>query len=273
MKQKRSIFIVLFIILLLNNGYAQVRQKIDEERKGVWYLDKKGLELSEKFIRQDKSYYVGHLYQGSFKYNRATDYFGYKNAIEPLELSLKLLEKEFDYKIKTRTPDLMTYIDIYQYQLDFSWACYLLYECYSNIENPTEAVRILNKVRSKNLQKENFVQPYINMCWVIHRNRFHTTEKYPFLKNSIEANEALALKYLDSAFAKIQHNYYLNSRIFNPGHEQADMRSVYFNKTLIYSYNFEMDSTEYYYDLLKGTPSFSDNNYAYIKLIEFQIII
>ncbi|HSZ25568.1 MAG TPA: hypothetical protein VK766_07625 [Cytophagaceae bacterium] len=254
--------------MIIRSGYGQdVRLKIDEERKNVWYFDKKGLELSEKFIKQDKNYYVGYMYEGSYKYNRATDYFGYKNAIQPLEKALKLIEKDYNYKLKTRTSDLLTFIGIYQYQVDFSWISYLLYECYSNIENPNEAMRVLRNVKNKREQKDFYCSPYVNMTWVTHRNRFHTSEKYPFLKNTIEANESMGLKYLDSAYKRIQDNYYLNSSIFNPGHEQADMRNVYFLKTLIYSYNFEIDSAEYYYDLLKDTPSFSNNNYAYTKLM------
>ena len=268
MRPRLSIVIGLLYILLIQNGYAQVRQKIDEERKGVWYLDKKGIELSEKFIRQDKNYYVGYMYEGSYKYNRASDYFGFKNAITPLEKALKLLEKDYDYRIKTRTSDIRTYLDIYQYQLDFTWISYLLYECYSNIEQPTEAMKVLENVKNKKLQKELYCPSYSSMSWIVHRNRFHTSDKYPFLKNSIEANESLALRYLDSAFARIQKNYYLNSQIYNPGHEEQDFRPIYWNKSLIFSYNFEKDSAEYYYDILKRTGSFSENNYAYTKLME-----
>jgi hypothetical protein len=264
----RFIFIsLLFLLILHYQGQAQVRLKIDEERKGVWYLDKKGFELGEKFIKQDKNYYVGYMYEGSYKYNRSTDYFGFKNAIKPLEKALELIEKDYDYKLKTRTPDLGAYIEVYQFHMDFSWICVLLYECYSNIEQPEEAVRILQKVRSKKMQKEFFCKPYVNMSWIIHRNRFHTSEKYPFLKNSIEANELAALKYLDSGFVRVEKNAYINSQIFPPGHELGDMTGIYHNKALIFSYNFEMDSAEYYYDLLRPTGYFSNNNYAYTKLM------
>lgn len=267
MKLRSSIIIGLLFVLLFQNGYGQIRQKIDEERKGVWYMDKKALELSEKFIRQDKNYYIGHMYQGSFKYNRASDYFGFKNAIKPLEEAMRLIEKDYDYRIRTRTSDVRLFIEGYQYQLDFTWIAYLLYECYSNIEQPTEAMRILDKVKNKRLQKELYCPSYPSMSWIIHRNRFHTSKKYPFLKNTIEENELLALKYLDSAIGRIQKNYYLNSSIFSAGHELDDFRSVYWNKSLIFSYNFEMDSAEYYYDQLKSTGSFSENNYAYTKLM------
>jgi len=268
MKSLKALLFGLFLVILFSQkSQAQTRAKIDEERTGVWYLDKKNLELSEKFKRMDKSYYVGHLYEGSYKYNRASDYLGFKNAIKPLEEALRLIEKEYDYKLKTRTSDIRAFLDVYQTQMDYSWICYLLYECYSNIEQPNEAVRILYKLKSKKQQKDYFVSPHVNMCWIIHRNRFHTSEKYSFLKNTIEANESAALKHLDSALKNVQRNYTINSSIFNPGHEQSDLRSVYFSKTLIYSYNFEMDSAEYYYDLLKGTPSFSNNNYAYTKLM------
>ncbi len=266
---RASFYILLnvWLVLLAQTGIAQVRQKIDEERRGVWYLDKKALELSEKFKKMDKNYYVGAMYEGSFKYNRATDYLGFKNAIPTLELALKQIEKDYNHKLKTRTTDLMSYIDVYQYQLDYSWITYLLYECYSNIEQPAEAMKILQQVKDKKMQKEFYTRPNIQMSWITHRYRYHTSEKYPFLKNTIEDNELLAMKYLNQEFSRIQKNAYLNNSIFNPGHEEGDLRSVYFNKTLIFSYNFEMDSAEYYYDLLKRTTSFSSNNYAYTKLM------
>ncbi len=265
---RASFFIILnlLFILLVQNGFAQVRQKIDDERKGVWYLDKKALELSEKFKKMDKNYYIGAMYEGSFKYNRATDYLGFKNAIAPLEHAKKQIEKDYNYKLKTRTADLMAYIDVYQYQVDYSWIIYLLYECYSNIEQHTEAMRVLRELKAKRFQKDLYCSPYVNMSWVTHRLRYHTSEKYPFLKNTIEANEQMAMKYLDSSIVNVQKNAYLNQAIFS-GQEEVDLRNAYFNKTLIFSYNFEMDSAEYYYDLLKGTPSFSNNNYAYTKLM------
>ena len=264
-----SFFIVLNLLCMLftQHGFAQVRQKIDDERKNVWYLDKKALELSEKFKKMDKNYYVGPMYEGSFKYNRSTDYLGFKNAIKPLEEALKLIEKDYNYKLKTRTGDVMAFIDVYQYQVDYSWITYLLYECYSNIEDPVSAMKILQQVKDKKMQKEFYTRPNIQMSWIAHRYRYYTSEKYPFLKNSIEANEVLAMRYLNEEMKRIQRNYQINSTIWNPGHEEGDLRNVYFNKTLIFSYNFEMDSAEYYYDQLKGTPSFSNNNYAYTKLM------
>ncbi|HEY9008862.1 MAG TPA: hypothetical protein VIM75_22155 [Ohtaekwangia sp.] len=267
MKLRPQTVLSILCLLIAYQSHAQVRQAIDEERREVWYMDKKALELSQKFIRLDKNYYVGYMYEGSYKFNRATDYFGYKNAIKPLTKALELIEKDYDNKLNTRTSDLVTYIGVYQYHRDFSWIAELLYECYSNLEQPEEAVRILQRVKKKRMQKEFFCQPYNALCWLTHRHRYHTTEKYSFLKKSIEANESMALKYLDSAFVAVQDNYYLNARIFNPGHEQYEINGIYFYKTLIYSYNFEIDSAEYYYNLLRFSPSFSNNNYAYTKLM------
>ncbi|HVD99173.1 MAG TPA: hypothetical protein VNB90_13280 [Cytophagaceae bacterium] len=261
--------IVLHITFLLSayTGLAQVRMKIDEERKGVDYLDKRGLELSEKFKRMDKNYYIGHMYEGAYKYNRATDYLGYKNAIKPLLEAKRLIEKDYNYKLKTRTSDVMTYLQVYQYHQDYSKIADLLYECYSNIEQAEDAMKILQEVKAKRMQVDFYCAPNIQMSWLYHRNRYHTSKKYSFLKNSIEENEQMAIRCLEDEVRNIQKNYPLNSSIFPSGFDQQQMWSVYFNKTLIYSYNFEMDSAEYYYDLLKGTPAFNSNNYAYTKLM------
>ncbi|HEY9046633.1 MAG TPA: hypothetical protein VIN08_12085 [Ohtaekwangia sp.] len=267
MKLRPYIVLNILLVLVAFAGHAQVRQTIDEERREIWYMDKRALELSEKYIKLDKNYYVGYMYEGSYKFDRATDYFGYKNAIKPLTKALELIEKDYDKQLKTRTSDLQTYIGVYQYHRDFSWIAGLLYECYSNLEQPDEAVRILHRVKNKHQQKEFFCQPYNALCWLAHRHRYYTSAKYAFLKNSIEANESMALKFLDSAFINVRDNYYMNSGIFNPGHEQYELNGIAFYKTLIYSYNFEIDSAEYYYDMLRFTPSFSNNNYAYTKLM------
>ncbi len=265
---KHIIFFIGFSLLFFfNTSDAQIRTKIDEERRGVDYFDNKGFELATKFKKWDKTYYVGYMYEGAYKFNRASDYLGYKNAIPPLEEARLKLEKDYNYKLKTRSSDFMVFIGNYQYQLDYSWICFYLYECYSNIEQSDKAMEVLQRLASKRFQKDLFCRPYINMSWTVHRNRYHTSKKYSFLKNTIEENESLALKYLDSSFAQVEKNYSLNSRIYNPGHEQYDFWNIYFNKSLIYSYNFEMDSAEYYYSLLKGTPFFSENNYAYTKLM------
>src|SRR3954462_8124606 len=70
------------------------RYEIDAKRLGVSPTDKDALPRSREFIRLDSTYYVGHYYEGMYKYQRAADFLGYKNCIAPLKKALLLFEKD-----------------------------------------------------------------------------------------------------------------------------------------------------------------------------------
>ncbi len=71
---------VLFSLLLIANCQlliaqdAAKRYEIDAKRLGVQPYDKDALPRSREFIRLDSTYYVGHYYEGIYKYERAADY-------------------------------------------------------------------------------------------------------------------------------------------------------------------------------------------------------
>ncbi len=74
---------------------AAKRYEIDAKRLGVATYEKDVLPRSREFIRLDSTYYVGHYYEGMYKYERAADYLGFKNCITPLKKALLLYEKDF----------------------------------------------------------------------------------------------------------------------------------------------------------------------------------
>src|SRR6476661_3054330 len=87
---------LLTIMTLCKNSFSQsnaARYEIDTKRIGVNFYDKDALPRSREFIRLDSTYYVGWYYEGMYKYDRAADYPGYKNCIEPLKKSLLLFER------------------------------------------------------------------------------------------------------------------------------------------------------------------------------------
>ncbi len=216
---------------------AVKRYEIDAKRIGVAPYDKDALPRSREFIRLDSTYYVGHYYEGIYKYERAADYLGYKNCIQPLKKALLLFEKDF----KIDFPNTGTY-DIKQ--MDIRNICVTLYDCYSNIEQPDSSMWILEKVQSWNLPYD-FMEYHIKAAWTIHRNRYYQN-KYSFLKNSVEENEQLALNHLYLALAQgnTTANFYL---------------------AIIYNYLQNVDSTKYYYDYLLRNGGISFNNYAHFK--------
>jgi len=247
--------------------HAAQRYEIDAKRAGVDPASDDALPRSREFIRIDSTYYVGWMYEGAYKYNHAADYLGYKNAIAPLERALATLERDYKQELRTRTSDLLTFINNYKYQIDYTQIAYYLMNSYANTEDPEAVFRLLRRVQRWNFQRDYYLDFYNLMAWTVHRNRYFTKSKYSFLENSIDQNEALAMRYLDSAMRRIAINKRLNSGIFQPGYEKDEYLTVYHYRSLMYSYALKIDSAAYYYNLMRGTPYFPHNNYASFRLI------
>lgn len=269
----KHLFFSIFILFIYQNiaraqaipvnhpRNPQKRYTIDAKRTGTDFNSNDALPRSREFIRTDSSYYVGWMYEGMYKVNHAADFLGYKNAVIPLKKALLLLEKDYARMLRTRTADLMTYYPAYRFQIDYTIIAYNLMDCYNNIEQPQDAYNVIRRALRWNFQNEGYMQSYNYLAWTVHRNRFYTSAKYPFLKNSIKENEKLANTYLDSAFRKIRLDNQLN-KLFFPGYEAAARLGVYHYKAILYSYALNIDSGARYYNLMKESASFSHNNYA-----------
>lgn len=276
----RIYFIAFLLLLAAGNGFAQIqlstpkpvspkaikRYEIDAKRIGSSMNSEDALPRSREFIRLDSTYYVGWLYEGFYKFNHAADYTGYRNAAVPLDRAFHLLEHDFSKELRTRTTELVNYIQVYKYQAEYSLIASLLVQCYMNMEKPVEAMTILRRVLSWNMQRD-YLDVYNQMAWNVHRNRFYTSEKFPFLKNSIDENEALAAAYLDSAMRKIEKDKQVNAHIFQPGYEQNDKLGVYYYKSVLYAYALNIDSAMYYFNKLRNTSIFPHNNYGNFRMV------
>lgn len=219
---------------------ASARYEIDAKRLDVSAYDKDALPRSREFIRLDSTYYVGYLYEGLFKYARAADYLGYKNCIISLRKAFLLFEKDNKSNIR----NVVAQGQYNTKQSDIIDISNALYESYSNIEQPDSAIWILEKIRQWNVDFD-FMEYHIKSAWTIHRNRFRLN-KYSFLKNSVAANEQLALNHLHSALAQgnTTANFYL---------------------TIIHNYLQDIDSTKFYYEYLLQNGGISYNNYGHYK--------
>lgn len=259
---------VLFLFLIYGNAHGQApvqsiaRQEIDAKRMDSNPLSSDALPRSREFIRIDKTYYVGWMYEGIYKQRHAADFLGFKNAIAPLQKSLNLLEKDYAVQLSTRTSDFMKYYPAFRYQLDYTMIANLLADCYANIQQPEEAFQIAEKVKKWNFQRDFYFNPYIQMAWLTHRNRFYKSTDYAFLKNSIPENELMAHAYLDSAQLKINKDKILNREVFQPGYEKNDLESVYHYRAILYSYALNVDSANKYYRLLMESSIPSYNNFG-----------
>jgi hypothetical protein len=238
------------------------RYEIDAKRSGVSPNSEDALPRSREFKRIDNTYYVGWFYEGTYKYEHAADYVGFKNAAAPLEQALKLLERDYRKALTTRTADPMEYIPVINFQVDYTMIAYFLMNCYSNMDDPQKVFELMRKVVRFNFQRDYYMDAYNYMAWTVHRNRFYTSAKYPFLKNSIDENERLAHRYLDSGLRRIAINRRLNETLFPPGYAEQEKQSVYHYKAILHGYAFNIDSTNHYFELMRRGGLFSHNNYA-----------
>lgn len=245
-----------------------VRQTIDKARIGLDFTDKATITKAQSFIQQDSTYYVGYMYEGIYRSEKAADVFGYQNAIAPLENALRLLSKDYDALLRKRSSDYYVYYSYYTLHQDYSIIAYYLENAYAYAGQVNKAYEVIQKVIQYNFQKHYGLVPYTALAWLVHRNRFYTKAQYVFLGNSIQENETLAHAYLDSANIEIDRNITINSSVLSAGFDEKLYLNVDFYRAILYAYNLEMDSATHYYNKLYETGYVSYNNYANFKSIQ-----
>ncbi len=99
-------------------------------------------------------------------------------------------------------------------------------------------------------------------AWEYHRNRFFTSDKYSFLKNSVAENEQQAFAICYQGFAFIEKNKAVNDAWFGPSQSIQDRLRIYHYLALLHCYNKNYDSSEYYYQQLAQSGMVSWNNYG-----------
>jgi predicted negative regulator of RcsB-dependent stress response len=237
------------------------RYEIDVKRLDLDYENREALIRSREFIRLDSTYYVGHLYEGVFKYERAADFFGFKNCIAPLKKAIRLLEKDFSTKLSANYNSYTEYEPLRIVQADYSHLVFCLMEAYSNLEYPDSVINLLQHYQTWNLQRDILgANNYI--AWTIHRNRFYTKEKYDFLENSIQENDKKALYYLHKSLAETNRKADLNEKTFSYLPIEGDRLSAYHYLAIIHDYEMNTDSALYYFQKMEYYNIFPYNNYA-----------
>ena len=239
-----------------------LRYEIDAKRGGMSYTSKDALPRGREFKRLDSTYYVGWMFEGTYKFEHAADFIGFRMAAEQLEKASRLMEKDFKAQLRTRTTDVMEYIKNMKYHRDWDYIAYNLMQCYSNMEMPDKVWEVLQRCKKNDLQDEFYLDTYSYLAWTVHRNRFYTSSKYPFLRNSIDENEKYANKLLDSCALKIRRDGALNKSIFSANYENEKMPGVWHYKSILYSYQLNIESGAYYYEKLRSTAYFPENNFA-----------
>lgn len=262
----------VLLLCLWGNATAQgiskspARLEIDAKRTVLNIYSEEAGPRSREFLRIDSTYYVGWLVEGTFKFERAADVTGFKAAAKSLEICLRHFERDYARQLRTRTKDVMAYLNVYPLQTDYALAISMLTQCYNNLDQPQQSYNTIRRYLQWDFQRD-FFDPYNMLMWVVHRNRIYTSAKYPFLQNSIDANEALAMRYLDTSVREIQRSAAYNSGFFTPNSYESDYLGVYHYKAILYSYIFAMDSAQHYYELLQEAGRPTHNNYANFRAI------
>lgn len=264
-----SAFICCLLVLLCSNKMngqknAAARYEIDAKRIGVYPTDKDALPRSKEFIRLDSTYYIGHMYEGIYKYERSSDYIGYKQAIAPLYKALTLLEKDYGDKLKIVFSSVNDFYAYKHYFDDFYQLSNTLESCYNSIEMPDSTMSLINKIEGYNFQRD-FFNIGSTRAWLYHRNRFYTSEKFSFLKNTIEENEAMAYSECYKQLSRIQKNKAVNDAWYGPYQSQDDNLTVYHYLAILHDYNLQYDSSHYYYQILIDNNRVVWSNYANLK--------
>jgi len=248
-------------------GKEERRANIDAKRAIENMYSDDALPRSREFKRTDSTYYVGWMFEGIYKYNHAADYIGFRNAAGALERALALLERDYKRALTTRSNDIMVVLPAYNFQIDYTIIANALVHTYSNMEQPEKIVPLLRRAIRYNFQREFYLDPYNMLAWTVHRNRFYTSAKYSFLKNSIDENEELANRYLDSGMRAIEKNKAINANLFPPQYIDQEKSGVWHYKNILHAYNFRIDSANYYFELMRKHRRLPHNNFANFRSI------
>jgi hypothetical protein len=251
--------------LLFNTVIAQInsaaRYEIDAKRIGVAPTDKDALPRSREFIRLDSTYYVGHMFEGLYKFERSADYLGYKFASVPLRKAFDLLSKDYGDRLRNLYSSPLYYSQYQNRMSDLYQIAYALQNCYNSIEMPDSSMILLDRLEKFHFQKD-FFSVYNERAWIYHRNRFFTSEKFKFLKNSVEENEEMAFRCCKFQLELIARNKDINDYWFGPDQSRDDVLGVEHNLALLHCYNTNYDSAEYYYQRLIEGNRILWGNYA-----------
>ncbi len=254
-------FCALSMAAQVNSG---ARYEIDAKRIGVNPEDKDALPRSREFIRLDSTYYVGWMYEGLYKYDRSSDYLGYQQALAPLQKALALFEKDYGYEMRNIFSSMEYFRTKGSRFNDFYYLATTLQSCYNSIEMPDSSMALLDRLEGYNFQRD-FFYVHTGRAWLYHRNRFYTSEKHPFLGNSIEENEARAFKECYAAISNVEKNKDVNDLWYGPYQSEGDLLNTYHYLAILHDYNQNFDSSKYYYEQLINGGQVSWSNYANLE--------
>ena len=265
----KYICFVFFGLYLNAPSYGQVnspaRHEIDVKYAEMnLYNDYSSPEIilrAREFIRLDPAYYIGYMLEGFSRYDRSGDIQGYKLAIAPIKKAMDLLEKDYGSELKSVYSSRENFERNRDLLFNYVYITSRLMDCYSNIEHPDSVILLLDRYKAWSFEHDVLgADNYI--AWTYHRNRFYTSQKFSFLKNSIAENEQIALNYLKQNLKNINEKAQQNETVIPYWMVLSAKMSVYHYLAIIYSYLHKPDSAKMYYEYMEPYNIFPYNNYA-----------
>ncbi|MGH1363928.1 MAG: hypothetical protein ACRBF0_10255 [Calditrichia bacterium] len=275
--------IVLFLLpdMLQAQGKAAARTKIDSLRWGFDYKSAEAYKRANQAKQLDSTYYVSHLIEGLHYYDKAEEHSGLQRAVAPIRKALNCFVADFGRVIPRRfSQDQIrqgAWKDILK-QIDYLMLAGTLVECFQSLEQPDSTYAALIELKSRNMPFDFRSQQ--GLAWLYFRSRIYTSEKYPFLKASIEDNIATAFLYTDSLEAKYKKNlWYLRNQLLgtfpsdSPFYDffkgaYIDQPKSYVSNTrgILYGYQLDQKKSVRFFKQMKGEENLAkivNLGYAY----------
>lgn len=259
---------VYVCLLMCNTAMAQnnaARYEINAKRSGIVPTDKDALPRGREFVRLDSTYYVGWMFQGLFLQDRSADRSGFQRALPLTRNAFLLLENDYSPALQSVYNNMQSYMQNNRVYTDYLSIAKGLRECYEYLDMPDSAMWVLQKIKEKGFKRDEYGL-YGTMAWLIHRNRYYTDGRYPFLQPTVAENERLALQACYDGFGNIDRNQQQNAAMFGPYQSESDRHYLYHYLAMIHSYMKQYDSSEYYYNMMAEWGTISWNNYGSMKL-------
>lgn len=291
---KQPFYLLLFLTLLLQgfssrvHGQRNPRAEIDSLRWGVDLQSAEAFRRANRAIHLDSTYYVGYLIKGYHFFERAEERSGLAKAAEPLRKAMDLFEQEFGNTFSRR----FTRDDIYQgawqvifRQLDYYDAANRLINCYISLEEPEQAYEAVMRLKRANLVFD--FQSYHWLAWLYFRTRIYGSDRYPFLKDSIQENIETAFQYTDSLRARYARNapfirenlvgaFLKGSDVYNSfdtAFLKAPKRVIANTLGILYGYDFQPEVAATYFKQIDGGDNLAkivNLGYTYHSNIQFR---
>ncbi len=278
------------ILLFSSNGESNDRNRaiIDTLRWGFNFRSGEAYKRANQAKHLDSTYYVGHLIEAYHYFDKAEEHTGLAKAVKPLRKAIRLYEKDFGETLEK----WYTREDIWAEagrgllrQLDYYDLSNRLINCYISLEMPDSAYSATLRFKDANLVYD--FQSYHWLAWLYFRTRIYDSDKYDFLKDSIEDNLKAAFEYTDSLELRYQKNVpYIRNEILGAVMQGSGFYNSFQNSFIqgprgviantlgiLYGYDFQPELAAKYFKQMRGDDNLAKTvnlGFTYHSNIDFR---